>query len=504
VTLSSTTDRSPAVPTRTRPALVLAAVAFVQFLVSLDISIVNVGLPQIANGLGFSDVGVTWVMNAYALTFGGLLLLGGKAADRFGRRTAVLFGLAVFALASLVGGLAQTPAQLVAARACQGIGAATLAPAALALLTATFPTGRARVRAFGVWSAVNAAGGVFGVLAGGLLTDYGGWRWVLLVNVPMAAVGLVLACLGIPRDRVVRRRSAGPDVAGAFLVTAGTTLLVLGIVRTERFPWTSAVTVTTLAVAAGLLALFVQVERTTTREALVRPGLLANRSVAGTNAVNLLVGAALTASFYFISLYLQQVLGARPARTGIMFLPFGFGVIAGSALAVKLGYRMAARTLLIGGGVLTAAGFAWFGLVLSPGGTFLGSVLGPSIVAGLGFGLCLGPVVSAATAGVPPHEVGAASALLNSSRQIGGSLGLAVLGTVAHHTSGGATTAEALSHGYALGLFLAAGLLIAAVGIALTVLPRTSPNGASSTGPPGPDRPIELEPSEPSSLETNA
>ncbi|GIN04376.1 MFS transporter [Planomonospora venezuelensis] len=454
------------------PGLTLAAVAVVQFMVSLDLSVVNVGLPQIAAGLGFGAVGLTWVIHAYALTFGGLLLLGGKAADRYGRKPVLLFGLGLFGLASLAGGFAQEPGQLVAARAAQGIGAAALAPAALALLTTTFPTGRPRVRAIGVWSATNAAGGAFGVLIGGLLTEYAGWRWVMFVSAPMAACALALAwrvASGPPPVRGDR-----PDVLGAVLATAGMTLLVFGVVRTDQYAWTSPATVTTLAVAAALLAAFVHVERTTTREPLIRLGLFANRSVAGANAYNLLVGAALASAFYFLSLYLQRVLGTGPALTGIEFLPLALSVIAGSVLAVKLGYRLAPRTLMVVGGLLTAAGFAWSGLI-SADGSFLADVLGPSIVAGAGFGLCLGPVVSTATAGVAPHETGTASGLLSSSRQIGASLGLAVLGTVAQNRTGRTATPETLNDGYALGLSLGAVLLVAAVLVAITVLRRTGP-----------------------------
>ncbi len=433
-TIRESAATTPATGTDARPGLTLAAVAVVQFMVSLDLSVVNVGLPRIAVGLGFGAVGLTWVINAYALTFGGLLLLGGKAADRYGRKRVLMFGLGLFGLASLLGGLARDPGQLVAARVVQGIGAASLAPAALALLTSTFPTGRARVRAFGVWSAMNAAGGAFGVLIGGLLTQYAGWRWVMFVNVPMAACALALAWRGVAAGRPAAR-SGRLDVLGAVLATAGMTLLVFGVVRTDRYAWGSPVTVTTLAVAAVLLAAFLHVERTTTREPLVRLGLFANRSVSGANAYNLLVGAAMASAFYFVSLYLQQVLGAGPARTGVEFLPFALGVIAGSVLAVKLGYRLAPRTLLVAGGLLTATGFAWFGLI-SPTGTFTTDVLGPSIVASVGFGLCLGPVVSTATGGVAPHEAGTASGLLNSSRQIGASLGLAALGTAAHDRTG--------------------------------------------------------------------
>jgi EmrB/QacA subfamily drug resistance transporter len=464
--------RSTSGPGRHRPGLTLAAVAVVQFMVSLDLSVVNVGLPQIAAGLGFSSVDLTWVINAYALTFGGLLLLGGKAADRYGRKRLLLLGLALFALASLAGGLAREPGHLVAARAAQGVGAAALAPAALALLTATFPAGRPRVRAFGVWSATNAAGGAFGVLIGGLLTEYAGWRWVMFVNVPMAAGALTLAWRAVAADPPAARRGR-PDVLGAILATAGMVLLVFGVVRTDRYPWTSSVTLTTLAAAVALLAAFIHVERTTAREPLIRLGLLACRSVAGANAYNLLLGAAMASAFYFVSLYLQRVLGTGPALTGIEFLPFALGVVAGSVLAIKLGYRVAPRTLLIGGGLLTAVGFAWFGLI-RPDGAFITDVLGPSIAASVGFGLCLGPVVATATAGVAPHETGTASGLLSSSRQIGAALGLAALGAAAHDRTGPTATREALSHGYALGLTLAAALLLAAVLVAVALLRHTS------------------------------
>ena len=466
-------ETSAADPAAVRPGLTLAAVAVVQFMVSLDLSVVNVGLPQIATGLGFGAVGLTWVIHAYALTFGGLLLLGGKAADRYGRRRVLLLGLGLFGLASLAGGFAREPGHLVAARAAQGVGAAALAPAALALLTATFPAGRARVRAFGVWSATNAAGGALGVLIGGLLTEYAGWRWVMWVNVPMAACALALARRGVAADPPPAR-TGRPDVLGAVLATAGMTLLVFGIVRTDRYPWGSAVTLTTLAVAAALLAAFVQVERTTAREPLVRLGLFANRSVAGANAYNLLVGAAMASAFYFMSLYLQRVLGNGAALTGLMFVPFALAVVAGSVLAVKLGHRLAPRTLLVIGGLLTAGGFAWFGLI-SPDGAFTTDVLGPSIIAGTGFGLCLGPVASAATIGVADQETGTASGLLNSARQIGAALGLAALGTAADDRTGPTVTPESLTDGYAFGLTLGAALLAAAALIALTVLPRTRP-----------------------------
>lgn len=449
----------------------LAAVATAQFLISLDLSVVNLGLPEIHDGLGFSPVGLTWVIHAYALTFGGLLLLGGKVADRYGHRRMLLIGLGLFGLASLVGGFAQEPGHLVAARAAQGVGAAALAPAALALLTAAFPSGAARVRAFGVWAAMNAAGGALGVLIGGLLTQYAGWRWVMFVNVPMAAVALALAWRIIAVPPPVR--PGRPDVVGAVLATVGMTLLVFGIVRIDQHAWTSPVTLWSLVVAAALLAAFVYVERTTSRDPLLRPGLLKNRAVAGTNLFILLVGAAMAAAFYFLSLYLQRVLGTGPAVTGLEFLPFALGVVAGSMLAVKLSRQYPPRALLVVGGLLTAAGFAWFGRI-DADGTFASDVLGPSILASVGFGLCLGPATLTATAGVATGEAGTASGLLNSSRQIGASLGLAVLGTAAQQGTSGTASPEALNDGYALGLTLCAVLLAVAAVLARTIPSQTT------------------------------
>jgi EmrB/QacA subfamily drug resistance transporter len=458
----------------TSPGLALAAVAVVQFLVSVDLSIMNVALPRLGDQLGFSPAGLTWVINAYALAFGGLLLLGGKAADRYGRKRVLLFGLGLFGLASLAGGLAQTPVELVAARAVQGGGAAALAPAALSLLTSTFPTGPARARAFGVWSAVNASGGAFGVVAGGLLTQYAGWRWVMFVNVPLVVVASALTARAVVHDRHTERSTGRPDLLGAALVTAGTTLLVFGVVRTDRHPWTSMSTLAVLGTAITLLALFVMVERTTTREPLLRLGLLTNRAVAGANGFNLLLGAVMGSGFYFVVLYLQRVLGTGPAATGFESLPFAVGVVAGSMLAVKLSHRFAARTLLIAGGLLTALGYSGYAF-LSADGSFARDILVPLVVSSIGYGLCLAPVVSVATAGVRPQETGAASALLNSSRQVGAALGLAALGTAAYHRTGQATTATALAGGYALGLTLDAALLVVAVLVALTVLRSTTP-----------------------------
>nr|WP_229805753.1 MFS transporter [Microbispora rosea] len=450
--------------------------AVVQFMVSVDLSVVNLGLPEIAAGLNFTGAGLTWVIHAYALTFGGLLLLGGKIADRFGLKRILLLGLILFGLASLGGGFAQEAGHLVAARALQGIGAASLSPAALALLAVTFPSGKERARAYGIWSAMNAAGGALGVLIGGALTEYASWRWVMWVSVPMAAIALILAWRGVA-DAPPPAPTGRPDVLGGILATAGMTLLVFGIVRTDQYAWTSATTLVTLAGAVVLLAAFIWVERTTSRDPLIRLGLFSNRSVTGANVYNLFLGGAMAASFYFASLYLQRILGYSPTVAGLELLPFALGVAVGAFITIKLGNRVDRRTLLIVGGLVTAIGFAWFGFI-SADGSYLSDVLAPSIVTSIGFGLCLGPVVSTATVGVAQHETGAASGLLASSRQIGASLGLAALGTAAAERTGDNLTPEGLTDGYALGMTLGAALFLAAVVVAIVVVPKSAPEPA--------------------------
>lgn len=469
-------SKSSVIEEGARPGLILAAVAVVQLMVSLDLSVVNVGLPKIATGLGFDQLGLTWVIHAYALTFGGLLLLGGKLADRFGRKKILVVGLGLFFLASLGGGFAQQPGQLIAARAAQGTGAALLAPAALAQLTATFPSGKARVKAFGVWAAMSAAGGAFGVLIGGVLTQYAGWQWVMFISAPMSAIALLLAWLGIAHNRP-DAPSGRPDIVGAVLATGGMMLLVYGVVRTDHYGWSSARTLTTLAIAVVLLAAFIVNERITGRDPLIRLGLFTNRSVAGANSFNLLLGAAMASSFFFVSLYLQRVLGHAPAMTGVLILPFALGVGVGTVTAVKLGYRVPAQILLTVGGLLCAVGFFWFS-GMNAHGSFLSDILGPEIVTSIGFGLSLGPVSSIATAGVASSETGTASGLLNASRQIGASFGLAALGTAAQHRAGNGGSLEAVNSGYGFGMALGAALMAAAAFIALIVVPRKA--GATS------------------------
>ncbi|MFJ2937916.1 MFS transporter [Streptomyces sp. NPDC087219] len=452
-----------------KPGVVLAAAAVAQFVFALDMSVVNVALPAIRTALGFTPLGLSWVVHVYALAFGGLLLLGGRACDLYGRRRMFVLGLTVFGLCSLAGGLAQTPWHLVAARAGQGLGAAVAAPAALAMLTTTFAEGPRRVRALGVWSAVNAAGGALGVLAGGLLTEYAGWRWIMLINLPIVAVALALVPAGVPAGVSPARRER-LDAPGAALATGGVGLLVLGVVRTDTLGWSSRTTWATLGAAAVLLAAFVVVESRATTP-LLRLGLLRSRWVGGANVLVFLAAAGQFTAFYFVSLYMQQVLGMGAAATGIAFLPFSLGLIAGTLVATRVTASRTPRVSLVPGALLAAGGLAWFALI-SPDGGFLTDVLGPSLVTSLGAGLVLAPVAAAATTGVAPREAGMASGLMNSSRQLGGSIGLAVLATVAAQHTGTATDPAALNAGYALGLAIAAAVFVLAAVVAIAVLPH--------------------------------
>ncbi|MER6304673.1 MFS transporter [Streptomyces sp. NPDC001657] len=454
---------------RERPGVVLAAAAVAQFVVALDMSVVNVALPAIRTALGFAPLDLSWVVHVYALTFGGFLLLGGRACDLYGRRRLFVLGLTVFGLCSLAGGLAQAPWQLIAARAGQGLGAAASAPAALAMLTTTFTEGPRRVRALGVWSAVNAAGGALGVLAGGLLTEYAGWRWVMLINLPIVAAALALVPAGVPAGAQPARQEK-LDALGAVLATGGVGLLVLGVVRTDILGWGSPLTWVTLATAAAMLVAFIFAE-SRAGAPLLRLGLLRSRWIAGANMLVFLAAAGQFTAFYFVSLYMQQVLGMGAAATGTAFLPFSLGLVVGTIVATRITAARNPRASLVPGALLAAAGLAWFA-VISPNGSFLTDVLGPSLVTSVGAGLVLAPVAAAATTGVAAQEAGMASGLMNSSRQLGGCIGLAALATIAAHHTGTATDPAALNDGYALGLAVTAVLFLLAVVVAIGVLPR--------------------------------
>ncbi|MBC2875434.1 MULTISPECIES: MFS transporter [Streptomyces] len=468
---------------------VLAVVVAVQFMVTLDASVVNVALAAMREDLGFTESGLLWVVNAYTLVFGGCLLLGGRIADLYGRRLVLWWGLGLFGLASLAGGIAQSPGQLVAARAVQGLGAAVLAPAALTIVTTCFPEGPSRGRALGWWSAAGSAGGAAGVLIGGVLTEYLDWRWVLLINVPVVVLAAVAGRM-IPDGRPGHRSRL--DVGGALLATTGLAALVYGVGRTGDHPLSSPLTLGLLGAAVPLLAGFVLYEARAARSPLVRLGLFARRTVSGANVTMLLLAAGQFASFYFVSLYLQRVLDYSPAVAGLAFIPFCLGFVTSAMLVGRVYARTGPRVPAAAGALVGALGLFWFSRVSADGG-FLTDVLGPSLVTSLGIGACVVPLAHAATTGVPPTDAGMASGILNSAQQVGGSLGLAVTVSVATSrtttlTDRGGAPLVALNDGYGLALLAGAGLLAVAA-LLTAVLPGRPRRDAGTVA--GPD---EVEP----------
>ncbi len=410
---------------------VLAVCCVAQFMVVLDVSIVNVALPKMRADLDLSATGQQWIINAYTLTFAGFLLLGGRAADLFGRRRVFLLGLGVFTAFSLLGGLAQNGGSLIAARAVQGVGGAILAPATLSLLTTTFIEPAARRRALGAWSATAASGAAAGVLAGGLLTDLLDWRWVLLVNVPIGVALIAAAMASLAESKADMRPSL--DIAGAVTVTGGLALLVYGIVSTDARSWGSPATILTLLGGAALLATFIVIE-TRTANPLVPLQVFRLRSVAAANGIAVMLGAALFSSFFFLSLYLQQVNGYSPLKAGVAFLPLALATLTGALAAPRLVTRVGVRRQLIIGPMIAAAGLAWLSQ-LSAGDGYFAHAFGALVITGLGLGLTFVPMTIAATADVPLHQAGLASGLINTTRQVGGAVGLAVMATIAAHAS---------------------------------------------------------------------
>ncbi len=462
-------------PTRAAPAwTVLALCCMAQFMVVLDVSIVNVALPQMKSGLHLSVTGQQWVLNVYTLTFAGLLMLGGRAADVFGRRKVFLLGLGLFTGFSLVGGLAQNGAWLIGARAGQGIGGALLAPATLSLLTTTFSEPAQRRRALGVWSATAASGAAAGVLAGGVLTELLDWRWVLLVNVPIGLALMVVAVRALPRSplAVAGRRL---DVPGAVSVTAGLALLVYGIVGTRTHPWTSAWTISFIGMGVALLAVFALIESRFAKQPLVPLGVFRRRSLSAANGVSIALGGALYSLFFFLSLYLQQVNHYTPLRAGLAFLPLALSSLLAALWASKLVAWAGVRTQLVLGLTLAAVGVAWM-TQLAPGDGYWPSVLLPELLAGTGFGLSFVPITLGGTAGIPPNQAGLASGLLNTTRQVGGAVGLAVTAAVAAavhaHSAAPYAAATALTTGYDRAFGVGAAVLVAGVLVALMVPPK--------------------------------
>jgi EmrB/QacA subfamily drug resistance transporter len=459
-------------PSSTNKWLALALLAAAQFVVILDASIVNVALPSIGRDLHFSQDDLSWVVNAYVLVFGGFLLLGGRLADLLGRRRLFIVGLILFAAASLAGGLAQSSGWLVAARAVQGLGAALLSPAALSLVTVLFAEGSERNKAMGVWGAVAGSGGAVGVLLGGMLTEWAGWEWVLFVNVPIGLFAAAIAPRLLPESRNEGERHF--DVAGAVTITAGLSLLVYALVDANDAGWASAQTLGLGAIALALIAGFYVIERRQKAPLVPFPGIFRMRTITGINVSAVLIAAALFSMFFFISLYMQNVLGFSPIEAGLAYLPLAVGLIITAGASAGLVTRFGFKPVLVTGLIITAGGLVWFGQV-SPDGSYVGDILFPSLLAAVGLGLAFVSMTVAAVSGVEAHEAGLASGLINTSQQIGGALGLAILATVANSriddlTASGSPPNVALTEGFQSAFLVGAGMAIAGAILAIVLV----------------------------------
>ena len=465
----------------TNPWLVLVLVCLAQFMVILDATVVNVALPSIQTDLEMSPSELQWVVNSYTLIFGGFLLLGGRAGDLIGRKRLFLAGLVVFTLASLLNGLATSSEFLILARGLQGLGAALVSPAALSIVTTTFAEGRERTKAMGVWSAIAAGGGAVGLLLGGVLTDLFSWPWIFFVNVPVGIAAFVLSLRFVPESKDEEGHRAF-DVAGAVTVTAGLTTLVYGIVKAEEKGWLSAHTLGFGLLSLVLLTAFVLIERRSA-EPLVRLGIFLERTIRSANLVMLLVASGLFAMFYFNSLYVQRVLGYSPIEAGLAFVPFTLGIVIGAGLSQVLVRTIGLRSVGIIGMSLGTVGMLLF-LRLDVGGDYLTDLLPGIMLISIGMGLTFVPVTLIATSGVEAGDAGLASGLLNTSQQIGGALGLAILSTLATSRTadslaevGGQPTATEAGHALVAGFhiaYLAAAAFLAAGAVLLAVMLKRS------------------------------
>jgi EmrB/QacA subfamily drug resistance transporter len=419
--------RTPTHDHHVNPWLVLVLVCMAQFMVVLDATIVNVALPSIQQDLEMSDADLQWVVNAYTLVFGGFLLLGGRAGDLIGRKRVFLVGVVIFSAASLLNGLAPTSGALIVFRGVQGLGATLIAPAALSIITTTFEEGAERTKAMGVWAAIAVGGAAVGLVLGGILTTAFSWPWIFFVNVPVG-LGVLLASLGCVSESNDEHTHRSFDLAGAVTVTAGLLALVYGIVKAQEKGWTSLHTGGFVTVAVVLLAGFVVLERRSI-EPLVRLGVFRVRTVRAANAVMLLVAAGLLAMFYFNTLYLQRVLGYSALEAGFAFVPFTLGVIVGAGLSQNLVPRLGARKVPLVGMPAAILGLVLF-MRLQPDSSYVTDLLPGIILASIGMGLTFVPITLIATSGTPHDDAGLTSGLYNTSQQIGGALGLAILATL--------------------------------------------------------------------------
>jgi EmrB/QacA subfamily drug resistance transporter len=414
--------------------LVLVIVCLAQFMVILDATIVNVALPSIQHGLHFSNQDLQWVINAYTLMFGGFLLMGGRAADLFGRRRLFIAGVSLFSIASLINGLASSSEMLIIGRGLQGLGGALVSPAALSIITTTFAEGPDRTKALGVWSAIAAGGAAIGLIMGGVLTDALSWQWCFFVNVPVGLAAVLLALRKVP-ESLAEKRPDTVDLAGAASVTGGLVILVYAIVKVQQFGWGSARTLAMLAVAAALIATFIWVERRS-KAPLVRLGIFRTRSLTGANTVMLLVASGMFSMFFFVTLYVQDVLGYSPLKAGLAFLPVTGGIMVGAGLAQQGIKRLGARFQTVIG-ISTAAVGMFLLTALPYNGSYSSDLLPGLLLIAFGMGMTFVPITLMATTNVDGDDQGLASGLLNTAQQVGGALGLAVLSTLAfNHTSG--------------------------------------------------------------------
>lgn len=443
-------------------------------MIVLDASIVNVALPSIRDALSFAPSDLQWIVNAYTLVFGGFLLLGGRLADRFGRKRLFIIGLAIFFVASVLGGAAQSSLLLVLARGLQGFGGAIMAPAALSLITVIFSEGAERNKALGVWGAIAAGGAAIGVLLGGLLVEYLDWRWVFFVNVPFALLAIAGTIKFVPESS--NEHTTGFDVGGAVTVTAGLMILVFGLVKGNDYGWASATTIGTFVVAALLLGTFVALQKKGSNP-LIPLRIFEQRNVIGSDLGILLLGAAIFGMFFYISIYMQNVLGFSAIKTGMAFLPVSLVIMASAGVGSGLLSKFSPRTLVPPAMLVSATGLALFTRV-HPGGSYVETVLIPLVFLGAGMGVIFVSLTSSGVAGVPERDSGLASALLNTGQQIGGAIGLAVFTAVAQSRTSavavaGIPTPADVTSGWAWGFgvsaaFLVIGAIVTAIFIDIT------------------------------------
>jgi EmrB/QacA subfamily drug resistance transporter len=477
-------ERSGAPRLRDRRGLALALVLGAQLMIILDLTVVNIALPTIARGLHFSAPSLSWVLNAYTLTFGGLLLLGGRAGDILGRRRVFMAGLALFTLASLAGGLATSAGMLLAARAVQGVGGAIATPAVLAMITASFAEGRERARALGVYTAVVMGGGSLGLVLGGVITEWVSWRWVLFVNVPIGIAVILATPVFLPETP---RQPGHFDIAGALTSTAGMISLVYGIVRAAADGWGNRLALASFAAAVVLLALFL-VRESRARQPITPLRLFADRGRAGSYAARLLIVAGMFGMFFFLTQFVQNILHFSPLRAGISFLPMTAALFAVSRLSPRLVSRFSPKLLMVTGMLPVVAGMTWLSRI-SVDSSYLSGVLGPMLLIGTGMGVVFVPLTMASLHGVHPEDSGAASSMVNVMQQVGGSLGLAILVTAYTSATGSLThlsrvaQAHAVVHGMASAFTLAAVLDVLALGVIVAVLRGRARVPAAETEP---------------------